>query len=86
MHPRLAALLVAGLLVSGCGGANPEPAPLPSTSPSPSASPSASPTATPPVLPDAAKAKTKEGAITLRRSFLDALNFAGASRQTAAPS
>lgn len=80
------AWLVAGpiaavLLLSGCGG-SPEPSPVanPTKGASPSASPSASPRA--PALPAAAKEKTRAGAIAFARSFMDALNYAGATGDT----
>ena len=78
--PRwVAGLIAVGLLLSGCGGDSPEPKPLPKESKS---SPSASPSATPPVMPAAAKKKTKAGAVAVARTFLDALNFAGATGDT----
>jgi len=79
--PRLLAGLVAGaLLLGGCGEESHTPRPLPK--PSKSASPSASASATPPVMPAAAKAKTKAGAVAFTESFLDALNYAGATGDT----
>lgn len=79
--PRLAAgLIAAGLVVSGCGGSA-EPQPLPGPTATPSPGESASPT--PPEMPSAAKAKTKAGAIAFARGFLDALNYSGATGDTA---
>ncbi len=72
--PRLAAGLLAALVLGGCGG-SPEPRPLPKPTTSPSPSPSATPT--PPVLPQAAKAKTKAGAIAFARTFIETLNYSG---------
>jgi hypothetical protein len=75
--PRLAVgSIAAGLLLSGCGG-SPEPSPLPkpTESVSPSASAGASPLA--PALPEAARAKTKAGAVAVVRYFLAALNYSG---------
>jgi hypothetical protein len=81
--PRLAAgLIAAGLVLAGCGGsAEPKPLPAPSKSPSPSASPSDVPAR--PVLPEAAKAKTKAGAIAFTSAFIDTLNYSGTSGETA---
>ncbi|MCW2847530.1 MAG: hypothetical protein JWR90_1504 [Marmoricola sp.] len=72
---RLAAgLVAAGLVLTGCGGSpEPSPAPKPSTSPSPSAPA----TPTPPAMPAAAKTKTRAGALSAVRYFLEALNYSG---------
>ena len=80
---RLASLaLLPALLAAGCGEA-PEPKPLPSSSPSGSTA-SPSPTGpSAPVMPGAVKQKTKKGAEALVLHFLDALNYAGASGDTA---
>ena len=81
---RLAASLAAasllGSALSGCGG-NPEPSPMPA--PSSSTTPSASATPTPPVMPAAARKKTKQGAIAYAKSFIQTLNYAGKSGDTA---
>jgi hypothetical protein len=86
--PRLAAGLIAGLVaggpvLAGCGG-SPEPKPLPAPTKSSSPSASASSAPTPPVMPEAAKAKTRAGAEVLVRHFLAALNYSGATGDTAA--
>jgi hypothetical protein len=72
--PRLLAGLVAGVLLLGGCGENPEPKQLPK--PSKSSSPSASASPTPPAMPAAAKEKTKAGAIAFARHYIDLINFA----------
>jgi hypothetical protein len=82
LGPQLAAgLLAVGVLIGGCGG-SPEPSPLPK--PSKSSSPSASATPTPPVMPEAAKAKTKAGAIAFARHYVDLINHAQATGDASA--
>jgi hypothetical protein len=82
LGPRLGAgLSAAVVLLSGCVR-NPEPAPAPAPTKTPSPSASASPS--PPVMPEAAKARTKAGAIAYAKGFIEALNFAGASGDTKA--
>jgi hypothetical protein len=70
-HTLAAASGVLCLLLAGCGG-SPEPKSLPK--PSPSTSAPASPT--PPVMPDAAKEKSRAGAITFARHYVKLINFA----------
>lgn len=92
VDPRLAAGSTVGAVllafVAACGGA-PEPQPLPkpasSTSPTPSASASAAPTppVMPPVMPEAAGAKTKAGAEAFVRHYVDVLNYATFTGETA---
>jgi hypothetical protein len=80
LDPRLAAALCAAVvLLSGCGG-NPAPAPAPAPAKTPSPSAAASPS--PPVMPEAARARTREGAIVLVRHFLLALNYSGRAGDT----
>ncbi len=78
--PRLLAGLVAGVLLLGGCGENPEPKQLPK--PSKSSSPSASASPTPPVMPAAAKAKTKAGAIAFARYYVSLINRAQATGDT----
>jgi hypothetical protein len=78
----LAGLACAAAL-AGCDS-NPSPAPLPSESP-PSASPSATstPSPTPPAMPDAAKGTGERSAKAFVRYYIDALNFATSTGDTA---
>ncbi len=73
--PRLAAGLVAcSVLLAGCGGSpapKPLPAPRPSSSPSPTTTPAAAP-----AMPEAAKAKTRAGAIAFARHYVELINYA----------
>jgi hypothetical protein len=71
---RIAALVVVGLLVAGCGGSDDPPSPGPS--PSGSTAPSASASGSAPVMPEAAKANTKAGAIAFVRFYVAAFNHA----------
>lgn len=70
------------LLTAACGGGNPEPAPLPKASTS-SASPTASAGPSAPVLPAAARAKTKAGAIAFAKHYVQLINHAQSTGDTA---
>lgn len=76
-------ILALCLLVAGCGG---EPsAPVPSSGPSATASPTPSSTPTgAPVLPEAATQNTKAGAIAFVKHYIELINYAQATGDTAA--
>lgn len=81
----MAAIGMLVLGVTACSGSDPEPrvAPSPSPSSSTTASPSSSPGPTPPTLPATAIRRTDRGAEAFVHYFLDVLNFAQRSGDTA---
>ena len=81
LRTALATTAVACLLTACGGGGNPEPAPLPRTS---SPSPTASPSATPPVMPAAARGNSRHSAQAFVRHYVDVLNYATFTGDTAA--
>lgn len=76
----VAALTVAAMLVSGCGGGDDDPGPQ--TTSSPAARPIESATPEPPELPEAAKVLDRPGAEAFVRHYFGLVNYANATGDT----
>ena len=76
---RAVGIVVAALLLAGCGGApKPKALPTPSEPGTPTASTTPT-TPTPPVLPEAAKATSDAAVEAFARHYVDVINYATAS-------
>lgn len=78
MRGLAALVLTLCLLVSGCGGDDPQPAPSPTKSPSPSET-----TPTPPEMPEAARERDRAGSELFVRHYIELLNHAQSTGETA---